>query len=350
MIRKEIIIITFLTCRIFASQLNISRDAIKEIYDQREYIVSLWDDCEKISVPLNGKYPCIGFQFYDVFEEFETRDLDDWRNNEVDLFMSFRGLCQNISASDKKAKSVLLTDTNLVKIALACLADMGPNKQSINSIGANIIRQMIPYTLIEANSSTIRQVIKDAAITLDEKEWLIGFTGLDTAEVYKVTGSRYRYFSLQTKAKLGDMQAESQIMETLENEKDYSKLKHTIEALGYIGTAKTLNTIASRFGETWSDTNIIVKRYNINEFYLDTCIAETIKYPILLEFQKNYPTEEIFNRELHTLIKKNNQEKISDYYNRVANWFSKKYGIEYKERTFKPHILFTLCPVKGRRN
>ncbi|MDG5816229.1 hypothetical protein QA601_14135 [Chitinispirillales bacterium ANBcel5] len=289
--------ILFMTFVFSYGQKQQETDVIKLIYHNREYISSLWDDCTPRMIR-NDKFPCSGFQDIEKFKEFMDKPLEDWYSDYRRVINTFRGLC-GATSSSIKVKGNTLNDSVMVKIAIALLTEKDTTLMSpANSAGAKILKLRTPYEFLNFYSKQIRSALETAQFDFRSRNYLAGFANLDTAEVSKIVNFRYDILPLKVRARLGDEGAKQSLFKILDSDTLYREKRKAVEAFGYIGSKESLVKLAEVFWEPWVEERVInITRVKDSTYYVNKCITESIKWPILREFQRHFPDEPLFYSE-----------------------------------------------------
>lgn len=313
------IIILLLTASLFAAQDN-KGDFVKILYSNRDYIISTYDNCKRISSVSGREIPCGGSFTKPVFDTlFTGKSLDFWYLKKEEVLKYFLRF-YNDSYSSFNTNYRYTNDDSLVKILIRCLSDTTNHSTKVIEWCAG---SLVGYT---ARPQLIKhsKLIREMRNTVNEKiggyRELLVLSNTDKKEADSLLKADSS-MPLHYRARLGDIVAEDTLLAMYDAEKNnYFRKSKILKWLTFVGSEKCIKKLIFKLNEPLYD-------------YCKDKVHLTIRYKILKELYPLFPDVPSFRDEFYKfqqLATGNlyNTELIKNFINQLLLWAEKKYGVK----------------------
>jgi hypothetical protein len=284
-------------------------------------------------MPVTGKtvhIPCGGLGGFRHIRRYLDSDKGSGVRDTALLLMEIVDLFYSLSDNSPNHESSALNDPTAVKLMVAMLSD---------TTGTGIVHAAYDRLAhLTARPQLIRQgALLSRAITVSrlrprQKRHLLLLAGVDRAAATRIVDLDRA--TLAERARLGERLAEDSLIAAYDGATSYRTKVKLVEALGYCGTQRCLAHLIRRFNEPAYDLR-----------GTNSCVHESIRYPILKTLVPYHPDAGILNADLRSLepYGLDEPEAVSVYLGRFLEWAEKEYGVQPSDPSPPDAILRGAC-------
>lgn len=293
-------------------------DAVELIYANRIELYSFITNCKyKFGARLK---PC-NFNGKNYFLSLNNEPLSVWHKNKKEVFGAFLSSCGIVGWYDKNI-SFVINNELYFSILASLLKISSLDLKSYSDLALETLLNRTSFQLIKIHSNQIKEALQLNKSGFDNKLKLFSLLDLTKNEKEQILSEKY--VPLEIRARLGDNLSEDTLINNFINEADYDKKSKYVKYLIYVGTDRCIKNIIINFNQPFFK----VIKYKKS----DSCISESIRYPVLIGFRQIFPENALFNARLQEFNPFfngfNRPEEVTRYLNEFKFWAKSKYGVE----------------------
>lgn len=316
---KYLHIIILLTASLSATQDN-KGDFVKILYSNRDYIISTYSNCKRVSSYTGREIPCGGSVTKPVFDTLvNDKPIAAWYLHKKILLQHFLRFYNNSYNADNSNYHLVNEDT-IVKILIRCLSDTTDfSDKVIEQCTESLIGNTARPQLIK-HSKLIREIRNSVNEKNKSYKELLILSNTDKKEADSLLKADST-MPLHYRARLGDIVAEDTLLAMYDAEKkNFFRKNKIIKWLTFVGSEKCIKKLIIKLNEPL---------YN----YCKGKVHLTIRYEILKKLYSLFPEVPVFRDEFYKFQQFGtgnlyNTELINKFINQLITWAEKKYGVK----------------------
>ncbi|MBD3321167.1 MAG: hypothetical protein GF350_08750 [Chitinivibrionales bacterium] len=289
------------------------------MFNKRNYFAEIFENCRYVN-----QKEC-DFSGKQKFIEYAHVELSEWENSRKDLLNAFINGCITVAPYTESNNSILINNEMMVQglILIAGLYETSGEESAKRAI--DVLLRKCSYTMINNKSRILQAKIKKIKNKNNALYELLALTELDNSTRCDLLDNDL--LDKKIRARLGDKDAESDLIEKFKNENEYWKKERLVSDLVYIGTDTCLKTLILHFNDSLFD------------YTEKGCLKESIRCAIIKGLRYYYPDERVLNSEYIEAVKPfQKEEYIEEYIKRFEIWAFKVFGVKPVSQSAKPFL------------
>lgn len=295
-------------------------DFIKILYENKDYIISTYNNCKRISSYSGRVIPCGGSSTKPIFDTLiSAKSIEIWRLHKEILLQHFIRF-YNSSYNAANSNYHLVNEDSLVKILIHCLSDTTVFSSNVVGIITGSLAGYTARPQLIKHSKLIREMRNPVNEKIKGYKEILILSNTERKEADSLLKSDST-MPLHYRARLCDSKAVDSLLKMYDEEKtNFFRKSRILKMLAFVGNKKCIRKLIIKFNEPLYD-------YCKGHKHL------TIRYKILKELYLLFPDVPVFRDKFYNFSLMGtgnlyNKGLIKEFVDDFLLWAEKEYNVK----------------------